>query len=103
MGCVVVTNIFCWTNGHAMIPMIGTFSQTIWWNSCVCQITTRAVTTSTNSTSCWKPNLCEGYVVVPIGLKVGWIPILNLLWLDSKHELIQMYSNQQLVMIKKAE
>jgi len=58
------------------------------------------MTISTNSTSCWKPNLCEGYVVVPTGLKVGCIPIVNLLSLDSKDELIQMYSNQQLVLIK---
>jgi hypothetical protein len=48
------------------------------------------VTTSTNSTSCWKPNLCEGYVVVPIGLKVGCIPISNMLRLDSKQEPVHM-------------
>jgi hypothetical protein len=40
------------------------------------------------------------YVVVPTRLKIGYVPILNLLWLDSKQESVQMYSNQQPMLIK---
>jgi hypothetical protein len=41
------------------------------------------------------------YAVVPTGLKVGCI--LNLLWLDSKQKPVQMYNNQQPVLIERVQ
>jgi hypothetical protein len=41
-----------------------------------------------------------GYVVVGTSLKVDCAPILNLLRLDSKQEVVQMCSTQQLVLIR---
>jgi hypothetical protein len=41
----------------------------------------------------------QSYVDVPTGLKVGCVPILNMLQLDSKQELVQMYNTQQLMLI----
>ncbi len=35
-----------------------------------------------------------GYVFVPTSLKMDCVPILNLLWLDSKLELVQMCNFQ---------
>jgi hypothetical protein len=106
MGWVVVTGILCWITGHSTVPMTNTLGQTILWSGCVYCITTRVTIASTSSTGCWKLNLCESlapsYVVIPIGLKVGCTPILNVLWLDSKQELVQMYSNQQPVLIERA-
>ncbi len=34
------------------------------------------------------------YIILPIELKIGCDLILNLLRLDSKQELVQMYNNQ---------
>jgi hypothetical protein len=107
VGCVVVIGIFHWTSGHSTVPMIDTLGQIVWRSGCVCQTTIGVATISICSTSCWEPDLCEGFHSklhsFPIGLKVGCILIFNMLSLDSKHEPIQMYNNQQLVLIEKAQ
>jgi hypothetical protein len=38
------------------------------------------------------------YVTIPTKLKVGCDPILNLLWLDSKEELVQMYNKPKKIL-----
>jgi hypothetical protein len=51
MGCVFIIDIFCWTNGHLIVPITGTFDQTFLVSGC-CEVTFRPSTPSSTRWLC---------------------------------------------------